>query len=187
MAQTRKESRMWNIIHCIEVHASRDVIWNKHIILRYEHRPMVLERKVTLLQAYLAPTSALAMTPSCPSCQQASHAYRGHKITIRLYNCIQGLGTFICSDPELTLTPNHLRVLSNQLIQMSFLGLNFSHIHNRKKHFIIMCAVTLVVANDWIKMNLQNWESFFSVYTSFHPNSIILLTFHSYSLITSTA
>jgi len=32
----------------MEVHASRDITWNKH-------RPMVLKRQVTLLQAYLPP------------------------------------------------------------------------------------------------------------------------------------
>jgi hypothetical protein len=122
---------------------------------------MVLERQVTLLHAYLTNRSTPAMTASCPGCQQASCAYRCHKIAIRLYNCIQELGIFICSDSKLTITPNYLIVLSNQLIHMSFLGLNFSHIHDRRKLFIIMCAPILIVANDKIKMNLQNCYSFF--------------------------
>ena len=93
---------------------------------------MVLERQVTLLQPYLAPTSTLAMTPSCPGYQQAFCTYRCLMVKIRLYNCVQELGTLICSDSELTLTSNYLNVLSNQLIQKSFLGLNLSHMHDRR-------------------------------------------------------
>ena len=128
---------------------------------------MVLERLVTLLHAYLTTTSNPAMTASCSGCQQASSAYRFHNITIRLYNWIQELGNLICSDSKLNLTTSYLSVLSKQLIQMFFLGLNFSHIHDRRKHFIIMCAPTLIVAKELIKMNLQNCYCFFFVnYTS---------------------
>ena len=122
---------------------------------------MVFERQVTLLHAYLTNTSTPVMTASCPGCQQASCSYRCHKITIRLYNCIQELGTLICSDSKLTITPIYSTVLSNQLIQMNFLGLNFSHIHGRRNLFTIMCAPTLIVANELIKMNLENCYRFF--------------------------
>ena len=89
------------------------------------------------------------MTPSCPGSQQASCAY---KVIIRLYNCVQGLRTLICSDSELSLTHNHLSVLSNQLIKMSFLGLKLSHMHDRGNHCIMMCAVTLIIAK-WLNQN----------------------------------
>lgn len=101
------DSWTWNSVHCTDMCASGGVTWNKYIILRYEHRPMVLERQKTLLHAYLVPTSGLAMTLCCPGHQQASCACRCHKVTIRLYNCVQGLGTSICSDSELNLTPNY--------------------------------------------------------------------------------
>jgi hypothetical protein len=59
----------------MEVNVRRDIKWNKNDVPRSEHKLMILEGEMTLLQAYMLPPTTQAITTHSShtvSCNEAA-------------------------------------------------------------------------------------------------------------------